>query len=219
VNAASSRSGWGAVVAAKELAAAKTRLRNLGQAATVDIVIAMFEDTLAALSESSRTEVLVVVTSDVTLADIAVGWGAWVVADPGRGLNEAFLAGADRLAAGVSGVALLPADLPCLRSEHIDACLGEAGEHQAAVVPDAEGRGSTLLAHRVGWQSGPRFGSDSLAHHVNRGALPLWDTPMAARRDVDAPADLLDALRLGVGKHTGTICDDLGLRASAPAAV
>ena len=59
----------------------------------------------------------------------------------------------------------------------------------------------------------PRFGVGSRAAHVQAGYIDLaLDVPAnvrtllaGARRDVDTPADLWDALRIGVGANTRAV--------------
>ena len=76
------------------------------------------------------------------------------------------------------------------------------------VVPDAEGSGTVLLAGRTPADLDPAFGPDSLTEHVRRGAVRLdLDLPRL-RRDVDTPADLDQALALGVGPRTATALHD-----------
>lgn len=206
---------WGAVVCAKALARAKSRLRTLGHMYTADLVTAMLEDMLIAVAESVRLGPVVVVTSDETLSALADFYGASSIPDPGDGLNAAFRAGFDRLGKDINRVVYLPADVPCMTGERLDVCLGQAEAFAAAVVPDAEGTGSTLLTHRAGWWPGPRFGPDSLSLHIEDGAEPLWSAHPAMRRDVDTPADLVEAVRLGVGRHTGAAYSRLQQQVSA----
>jgi 2-phospho-L-lactate/phosphoenolpyruvate guanylyltransferase len=65
-----------------------------------------------------------------------------------------------------------------------------------------------LLAAATPGALQPAFGPGSLAAHVRRGAVPLdLDLPRL-RRDVDTPADLDEALALGVGPRTATAVRD-----------
>jgi len=198
--------GWGAVVPAKTLKTAKTRLRSLGRARTAELVTAMFEDTLLALSESHRVDQLVVVTNDEILTATAARYGARTVPDPGLGLNEAFFAGMAALRPRLRAIAYLPADLPCLTGTLVDATLEQAGQYDVAVVPDAAGGGSALFTHRVGWKGMTRFGENSLQRHVDIGAVPLWSADPAVRCDVDVAGDLVEAVRIGAGRHTTDVC-------------
>jgi 2-phospho-L-lactate guanylyltransferase len=207
--------GWCVVVSAKSLASAKTRLRSLGRVRTAELVAAMFEDTMVALSESRRVDQIVVVTDDEILSATAEFYGARTVPDPDRGLNGAFVAGTAALVKDWSVVAYLPGDLPCLTGSIMDDTLRVAEQCEAAMVPDADGVGSAMLTHRVDWQGRPRFGADSLQHHLELGARPLWASHPAARRDVDVASDLVEAMRIGVGRYTAAVCARLSERVSA----
>jgi 2-phospho-L-lactate/phosphoenolpyruvate guanylyltransferase len=206
-----SPSRWGVVVAAKPLPTSKSRLRVLGDAATVDLVAAMFEDSMSALAESALVGSVVVVTSDPELSAVAHSYGAVAVRDPDRGLNGAFVAGTTRLGAEIRGVAFLPGDLPCVTGPLLDACLESAAWFPATVVPDAEGCGTTMLTQLNGRPFEPRFGSDSLRRHVAAGAHALHAAHPALRRDVDTPEDLSKALRIGAGTFTSAVCARLRL--------
>ena len=207
--------GWGVVVSAKTLVRAKSRLRPLPRVRKAELVAAMFEDTLLAISESPRVDQLVVVTSDEILSATAASYGASIVPDPGLGLNEAFVTGIAALRQEFRAVACLPADLPCLTGALMDATLEQAEHYDIAVVPDAAGGGSTMLTQRVARRILPRFGKDSLRRHVDIGAVPLWSADPAVRCDVDVMGDLAEAVRIGVGRYTRDVCSRLSLRWSA----
>jgi 2-phospho-L-lactate guanylyltransferase len=106
---------------------------------------------------------------------------------------------------------VLLADLPALRPEDLETALAAVSlafaEHPGApmaVVPDADGTGTVLLAGRNPAAVDPAFGAGSLVAHVRRGAVRLdLDLPRL-RRDVDTPADLEAALALGVGARTAS---------------
>jgi 2-phospho-L-lactate guanylyltransferase len=106
-----------------------------------------------------------------------------------------------------SRVAVLLADVPAMRPADLATALDAASAALAAgarmvAVPDAEGRGTVLLAATDATDLDPAFGSDSLATHIRRGARVLdLDLPRL-RRDVDTPAQLETAAALGLGPHT-----------------
>ncbi len=103
--------------------------------------------------------------------------------------------------------AVLLADLPCLRPHDLGAALDAADAQlaagrAAAVVPDAAGTGTVLLAQGPGPVRPTRFGPGSAAAHAADGAVRLELALPRLRRDVDTPADLEAALALGVGPAT-----------------
>jgi len=203
-------SGWSAVLAAKRLEHSKSRLRPVLGVGTADLVAAMFEDTLTAVADCPLVDRLVVVTSDPTLSALADFYGAVAVPDPGQGLNEAFSHGADRLEGPDGGVVYLPGDLPCATGEFLSQCLATVARDVAAVVPDLEGTGTTMLIDPVRGSTRPHFGPNSYHVHVDQGARPVEKASPALRRDVDTPADLARALRLGAGRFTVEACLRLG---------
>jgi 2-phospho-L-lactate/phosphoenolpyruvate guanylyltransferase len=204
--AAAGRQGWTVVLPVKGGPSAKSRL-----GAHPELVAAIVQDCLDAVSACPEITRVVVVTSDPVMARLARTVTPDVTGErrPGAGLVEAVRDGV-RLAADRPGpVAVLLPDVPAARSEDIGQALQAAAAALAAhpsapmaVVPDTDRTGSVLLAARGAEGLDPAFGPGSAAEHVRRGAIRLdLDLPRL-RRDVDTPADLAAALALGVGRRT-----------------
>jgi 2-phospho-L-lactate/phosphoenolpyruvate guanylyltransferase len=192
---------------------AKSRL-----GARPEVAAAIALDCLEAVLASDAVARVLVVTSDPSMRAAARTLGAHVVpeARPGAGLVPAIAAGVRVAALACAGpTAVLLADLPALLPADLDQALAAAsaqlfGERapRMVVVPDAEGSGTVLLAGRTPADLDPAFGPNSLTEHVRRGAVRLdLDLPRL-RRDVDTPADLDQALALGVGPRTATALRD-----------
>ncbi len=157
---------------------------------------------------------VVVVSGDPLARSAAARAGARAVPDPGGGLDAAVATGLGALAepgalAVVAHRAVLLADLPCLRDGDLRAALVRAGRHTSALVPDADGTGTVLLTGPGGPWAPTRFGPGSALAHERGGAVRLALDLPRLRRDVDTPADLRDAVALGVGPRTAAV---LGLR-------
>jgi 2-phospho-L-lactate/phosphoenolpyruvate guanylyltransferase len=197
---------WSLVVPAKRLGAAKTRLAPLtggGLGLHADLVLALLADTVAAARDCPAVADVVVVTDDARAAATVRALGARTVPDePDRGLNPALAHGAR--ASGGDAVAALSSDLPALRTAELAAALAAAALAPRCFVTDAAGTGTTLLT-AAGVPLDPRFGRDSAAAHAGAGAVPLDGDWPGLRRDVDTPADLAAAVRLGVGTATAAL--------------
>lgn len=197
---------WSVVVPVKAPARAKTRLHPLADATREALALAFAADAVAAALRSPLVARVLVVTSDAEAARALATLGAVPVEDrPDRGIDAAVLEGA-RVArdGGALAVAAMAGDLPALRTEDLTAALLEAAAHRSAVVADAAGTGTTLLAAREG-RLRPHFGVGSAAAHVASGAVLLGPDTLPApslRRDVDTPADLAAAVHLGTGPRT-----------------
>lgn len=198
---------WSVVVPAKQLASAKTRLAPLTAGLAGDptagheqLVLALLADTVSAALASPAVGRVLVVTDDPRAAALVTGLGAQTTPDePRRGLNAALAHGAR--VAGDGPVAALHSDLPALRPAELAAALTAAAGHRRSFVCDAAGTGTTLLAVRGG-ELAPRFGPGSAAAHADGGAVPLDGDWPGLRQDVDTPADLQAARRIGVGSRT-----------------
>ena len=199
---------WVVVVPVKPSARAKSRL-DVDGVGRADLARAIALDTLAAATACDLVAQVVVVTDDAALAREAAMIPAlrFVPEGDARGLDAA-------VAAGVAAIdpdgrmprAALLGDLPALQPADLADALRAAASLPRAVVPDAEGTGSTLVTAGPGtpWESS--FGDGSFARHVARGcvALPIPDAS-TLRRDVDT-ADQLDAARmLGLGPRTAAL--------------
>ncbi len=188
---------WTVVLPVKSLATAKTRMEVPGAA---ELALAFARDTVRAVQAAEHVARVVVVTSEPRLSSVLVG--VQVVADPGGGLISAL--GAGIAAAGSGPTAVLLADLPALRPADLDAALVAAADLRWALVPDADGTGTTLLTGQNPAELVPRFGPGSRAAHERAGHVAL-EVGASLRRDVDTPADLAVAVQLGVGPATAAV--------------
>jgi 2-phospho-L-lactate guanylyltransferase len=202
-------SRWTVVLPVKGGPAAKSRLGG-----PPELAAAIVQDSLDAISSCPEVLRVVVVSPDPALAGQIIPVAAVVVPErlPGAGLVEAVRDGVDRTGDRPGPVAVLLPDVPAARPEDIGAALRATRAALAdrpaapmAVVPDAEGTGTVLLAARSARGLDPAFGPQSAAEHVRRGAVRLdLDLPRL-RRDVDTPADLRTVLELGAGPRTARL--------------
>ena len=209
---------WMVLVPVKRLALAKTRLAPAVPAASgsptrADLALALATDAVTAALACDRVTRVLVITSDPVAGPALAARGADVVADvPEAGLDEALRHAAARARADDPGcgVAALSADLPALSPPALSAALDAAARAPSAVVADAAGTGTVLLTAAPGAALRSAYGAGSLARHVALGAVRL-DAAPALRRDVDTPADLADAARLGLGPATAALLPRLAL--------
>ena len=209
---------WTLVVPVKRLDQAKSRL-DLPAPVRAALALAMARDTLDAVLGAASVARVVVVTGEPAIRAALAGHPrVHVLADPGTGLTAAIAHGVQHLLetrAGGSGVLL--GDLPALRSNDLDATLARAGGRRRAVVPDADGTGTTLLTAGGAADLRPRFGPGSRAAHEAAGHRVV-DAALGLRQDVDTTADLAAASLLGVGPATARALADLNAGSGAPTA-
>lgn len=202
---------WSIVVPVKRLAHAKSRLYAAGERRLPErstLVLALALDTVAAALQTPSVDRVVVVTDERQAAAALRELGAITVPDrPDAGLNPALSFGATMASAiePDAGIAVLASDLPALRPDELDEALGAAGPVDRALVADAGGVGTALLAVAPGRPLDPRYGGDSRDAHLASGAVELTGTWPSLRRDVDTPADLAEAEALGVGPATKAV--------------
>lgn len=207
---------WQVLVPLKRLAEAKSRLSDDPEERRA-LAVAMARDTVEAVTASSCVAHVWVVTNEPDLPDALRLPGTTVVRQPpeldaaGDPLNAALVAALRRVASHHAGarVAIVAADLPALRTADLDEVLVTGAAHDAAVVADHTGSGTTVLLGASADRLTPAFGRASLDRHLLMGATSI-EAALSVRLDVDTAADLQAALRIGVGSHTR---DHLGHRA------
>ncbi|MDH6486714.1 2-phospho-L-lactate guanylyltransferase [Streptomyces sp. SAI-127] len=199
---------WTAIVPVKSFSVGKSRLGP----ATVHrerLARAFFLDTLDAVLSAVLVSHVIVVTGGEDAAADAASRNAEVVHDSSSGgLNRAIVRGvtsARRTLAG-SAVAVVTADLPCLRAADLDTVLRAAQRHPRAFVADHTGRGTTVLTARRGHRLRPAFEGPSRQRHLDSGAMELrLQRAPSAQLDVDTIEDLGAAAAFGVGAHTAQL--------------
>ncbi|OBJ60636.1 2-phospho-L-lactate guanylyltransferase [Mycobacterium sp. 1423905.2] len=197
----------GLIIAVKRLAAAKTRLAPVFSAQTREqVVLAMLVDTMTAASRVEAVHTITVITPDAAAAAAAADLGALVLTDPtphddADPLNSAIAAAERASAATVANLVVLQGDLPALQTQELAQAIAAARQHQRSFVADRLGTGTAALC-AFGASLDPQFGPDSAARHRRSGAIELTGAWPGLRCDVDTPADLAVARRLGVGPAT-----------------
>lgn len=197
----------GLIIAVKRLAAAKTRLAPVFSAQTREkVVLAMLVDTLTAATRVDAVRMITVITPDEAAAAAATELGAQVLTDPTPPddvdpLNTAIAAAERASAESAPNLVVLQGDLPALQTQELAQAIAAARQHQRSFVADRLGTGTAALC-AFGVALDPHFGPDSAARHRRSGAIELTGAWPGLRCDVDTPADLAAARRLGVGPAT-----------------
>lgn len=198
----------GLIVAVKYLPAAKTRLSALfPDAARERLVLGMLTDTLRAALDVPALRSVTVVTPDLAAAAAARDLGAAVVDDPTPPDHPDPLNNAIREAAatvGAPNMGVLQGDLPALTAAELDQALAAARSHRRSFVADHTGGGTSAL-FAFGVPLDPLFGADSARRHRDSGAVELTGAWPGLRCDIDTPADLDEARRIGVGPATAGV--------------
>jgi 2-phospho-L-lactate/phosphoenolpyruvate guanylyltransferase len=204
---------WSVLMPVKVLAQAKSRLAALAGPRRGALALALAQDTVSAALRCEAAARVIVITDDEVAAGALTALGALVVPDePRDGLNAALRHGAAYAAARWpgAGTVALSADLPALRPAELARALREAATRPNAFVPDTAGDGTTMYAAAPGAVFQPACGAASRSRHAAGGAAELdLDGVPGLRRDVDTPADLRDAVALGLGPRTAPLAAEL----------
>jgi 2-phospho-L-lactate/phosphoenolpyruvate guanylyltransferase len=198
------------LIAAKELALAKTRLAPaIAPAERRALAEAMFRDVLGAALGVRAADQVAVVTSDRALLELARGAGAIAIDEEfPRGLNAAVRLATTALAAeGATEVATVLSDIPLVAAEDIAAALAELPARPGVVlVPSHELTGTNIIVRAPAQIVPTRFGRLSLAHHLDdcsRLGVECKVVRMArAAIDLDVVSDLIEFMRTPSATHT-----------------
>lgn len=200
---AEARGSLCALVAIKARANCKSRLAGvLAEPARRALVRSMLANVLEALQATPCVQEVLVVSPERD----GIPMDTLVLADSGESLNAALLQSQVEMRARGHGEALiLPADLPHLTAQEIDAFL-RAGRHSGfAIAPDRARRGTNALYLGTQTPFTFHFGPDSLRLHLaeaeERGLSPRVIELPGLAFDVDEPADL-EALTLRTREAT-----------------
>jgi 2-phospho-L-lactate guanylyltransferase len=182
-----------ALVAVKGFERGKYRLAGVLTEAERHLLIQiMLDDVLDALRATPGIASINVLSSDVTVLPNDVER----IVDPGTGLNAAIAHAARVLSNdGAHSMLYLPADLPLITVDDINALLVAAKDHDAVIAPDARHSGTNALLLTPPQLIEPQFGEQSFTAHVQAircsgsKALQIVERPGLAH-DIDMPADL-----------------------------
>lgn len=206
-----------ALVPIRGLETSKSRLgRDLDAEERLALVTELLRRTLVATRDARRVAGTVVVTMDGDAAELARRHHAIGLVERAPGLNEAIEAARSvAVARGASAVLVLPADLPAISSEVVDALVAAAGDAVATdtfgpggpvgpvelvglvgLVGDRHGAGTNALLLAPPSVIEPAFGVGSRNAHARAAAeagarYVELDSPLSI--DVDTSADLLAA--------------------------
>jgi 2-phospho-L-lactate guanylyltransferase len=200
------------LVAAKELALAKTRLAPAlpSGAERALLAEAMFRDVLSAAMAAHAADRVAVVTSDRLLISHARAAGATII-DEGtpRGLNVAARLATDELIrAGANTICTLLSDVPMVTGEDIDAAFEAMPPEDPAVVliPSRDFSGTNMIVRRPPDVIATQFGRLSLVRHRDdcrgRGLTCSVLRQIRPALDLDLPADLIEFVRTPTMTHT-----------------
>ncbi|MGH8014297.1 MAG: 2-phospho-L-lactate guanylyltransferase [Candidatus Binataceae bacterium] len=209
------------LIAAKQLALAKTRLTPALPSATERSVLAeaMFRDVLSAALSARAADAVAVISSDPTLLNMARHADALAI-DEGfpRGLNAAVRVATEELIRlGAMTVCTVLSDIPMVAGEDIDAAFTAMPAQNPGVVlvPSLDFSGTNMIVRGPANVIATRFGRLSLVRHLDDcheqnlscEVLRL----MGPALDLDLPTDLIEFIRTPTMTHTFSHLARLGM--------
>lgn len=208
-----------AIVPLKALESAKQRLANVLSAEERRLLmLAMARDVLTALARSSHLSGTLIVSRTPEADVLAQAFGTERFAEkPDADLADALKQGADYLRdyLDAEGVFIVPADIPLLKADEVDAAL--SSHRRVTIMPDDEKLGTNGLILTPGDAIPLLFDGKSFRPHLqsarDRGLDPDICPLPGFELDIDTPADLVTLLRSNRQTQTSIYLDKSGIAA------
>jgi len=210
-----------ALLPLKSLDSAKQRLANtLSSAERRDLMLAMARDVLTALKQSQQLSGVLIVSRTAEAAALAASFSTEQFAEnPGGNLSAALTEAATyaKRVLGAQGVMVIPADVPLLSADEIDAMLTQHQQRstQVTVVPDNERVGTNCLVCSPADCMTFIFDGKSFEPHLasahDQGLQPETFVSPGFALDIDTPADLIALLQRNRTNQTSTFLDKSGI--------
>jgi 2-phospho-L-lactate guanylyltransferase len=189
----------------KDPANAKSRLASLLSAdERRRLAWAMFEDVSRAVAAARKPDRVVMVTSYEPAVERARALGWEVLVEDFQVSESASVDWASRVLAerGFNKVMRLPADIPLVRAEDIDALLSlRLAKPGALLVPSLDGSGTNAIIRKPPTLFPSRFGPNSLELHKTEAASVGVECVIVNNSrvalDIDEPGDLDTLLECG----------------------
>jgi 2-phospho-L-lactate/phosphoenolpyruvate guanylyltransferase len=203
-------------VPVKEMQSAKQRLSPaVPHHLREGLVLAMFEDVIAAVSCARGLTGVAVITADPRVARLAESYGARILTTDARGGHTAAVAAAARSLANedVSGMMQLPGDIPLVTSDEISQVLAMHRRPPSfTIVPSHDDFGSNAIVVSPPTAVPLTFGDDSFFPHLKaaeRHAIsPLILRVPGISRDIDNPQDLYAFAGIASSTRTKAYLDE-----------
>ena len=218
------RSIW-AIVPIKSFDAAKKRLAGMLDAdERRALMLAMARDVLTALSGSRRLAGILIVSRSPEVDALAESVGTARFAESaGTALPGALAEAAGHAARHhrAEGIFIVPADVPLVRADEIDALLKQ--HRQVTLLPDSNRVGTNGLILSPHDAIELVFDGKSFRPHLERARAAGLDPAVIADSgfalDVDTPGDLGRLLQLGPDTETGRFLNRAGIAGRLPGAI
>lgn len=184
----------------------------------------MLCDVLRAIKDVPQLAGMAVITNDVEAAALAQSYGAGVLNDPyPSGTNAAVAAGLSRLRTdGAGAVLVVPADIPLVRCDDIQAVICAGDKAPLVLVPALRDEGTNMLLQDCRTSLQHRFGPDSFPAHLAAAREAGLTVEIVHRAmiglDMDEPADVARLLMLDRGCATRRLLRHLAEPNLAPPA-
>jgi 2-phospho-L-lactate guanylyltransferase len=210
--------GTYAVIPVKPFASSKRRLSPILNSTERQFLARhMLRDVLDSALAARSLAGVYVITCDDEVAAIAEETGARTIREDAEfGLDRAVGTAVAALAGIAGGIVVIPADIPHLTAEAIDAIVASTPDRGIGLTPAVYDGGTNLLSMRPGGLIPPLFGPGSFQRHYRAArragaAAHIHVCPLAGH-DLDRPRDIEPFLAFSSPTRTQDYLSRLGIR-------
>ncbi|PDM26761.1 2-phospho-L-lactate guanylyltransferase [Candidatus Bathyarchaeota archaeon B24-2] len=190
-----------AIIPVKRLKDAKSRLSNLmSEEERVNLTLIMLTDVLKSIKESSVDEIIVV-SSNAEVCKVAERYSAKFLKETSLGLRNAVAQASSWCTAqGIECTLFIPADVPLITREDINAIISLCKHERQVVISPSKSGGTNALLRRPIDVIPTFFGMGSFRKHLEylikrRVNYEVYISPRIIL-DVDSPEDLYEVSRI-----------------------
>ncbi len=207
------------LIPVKDLARAKQRLSSvMTQGERTLLAEEMMRQTMMAAAGAQRADRVAVVTLYPPAISLAASLGIEVIREMQQISESASVdfGSIEAMRRGAESVLRVPIDLPLITSDDLDWLLDkDCGEPSAILVPSRDGTGTNALFRRPPDIFPSRFGTNSLAHHLEearQAGIPcrVIERPSIGF-DLDEPEDLVELFRRHPSLPLATLLRGIGV--------
>ena len=208
-----------AAIPVKTLLESKTRLSKvLKPEECRTLTLAMLEDVLKAVIQSSKVRSVALVSSDPKVQDFASNFGVIHILEKKRGLNQAI----DQaviwcIKNDAESILILPADIPLIRPSDVRKIINLCSDEMCIAIAPSQRGGTSALLQRPPNLIKPSFGPNSFSRHLAQASKKKITAKVFYSKrlimDIDFPEDLEKLLEIEAQTMSHRFLKQIGLDA------
>ncbi len=171
------------------------------------LVVAMLSDVIAAVNSSKKLSHLIVITSEKNIENIMPKDATLLLEDKPRGINQAIIEATEySLGMNSEATLVIPADLPLITPQDIDAIIYEGKSKPVVILSPSLTGGTNILFRAPPQIIEPKFGRNSFQAHLKESRKMNIEPKIYSSPRVSLDLDEIEDVKkfIQYGNHTKT---------------